>query len=146
MEPDFDHAVETAPRMAVAEGLSGAFRSPETPPFAKILAHLFGQSAPAQRTGVLNSLMATLGPDAVAERLRRADIRGADRIAIGCWIEADLAQDVPPEAVEELAAAAERRDCHIVDRLADYYAVQPALIKTLGEPAVSVVLAHLRER
>jgi len=144
VEPDFDLAMETAPRMAVAEGLSDAFRSPETPPFSKTLAHLFGHSAPPQRTAVLNSLMATLGPDAVARQLKKAAIPGADRIAVGRWIEPDLAEDVSPDAVEELAAAAEQRDSRIVDRLAEYYAVQPALIKTLGEPAISVVLAHLR--
>ena len=130
--------------MAVAEGLSDAFRSAETPPFAKILAHLFDHSAPPQRSGVLNSLMATLGAETMACQLRKAHIRGADRVAVGRWIEPDLAQDVPMDAVEELAAAAELHDSRIVERLAEYYAVQPALIKTLGEPAVSVVLAHLR--
>ena len=101
-------------------------------------------SSPLERTGVLNSLMATLGADMMARQLRQAEIRGADRVAVGRWIEPDLAEDVSPEAVEELAAVAEQRDARIVDRLAEYYAVQPALIKSLGEPAVSVVLAHLR--
>jgi hypothetical protein len=141
----FDEVARAAPRSAVAEGLADAFRSPQTAPFPNMLSHLFGQSATSQRASVLNTLLSTLGPVVLSQVLARRGVRGAERIGSARTIDPDVAAQVPQDAVEELAAHAERQDPSIVDRLGHFYADQPALVKTLGGAALVVAMAKIAE-
>src|SRR5215831_988414 len=63
---DFQRVAQAAPREIVANGISQAFRSDQTPPFPEMLASLFGQSDPNQRAGLLNRLLESIGPGAIA--------------------------------------------------------------------------------
>jgi hypothetical protein len=45
---DFDRVAQAAPPSDVADGLAAAFRSDATPPFAQMLAQLFGQNRRAR--------------------------------------------------------------------------------------------------
>jgi hypothetical protein len=65
----FDRFTRSAPSSTVAQGLAEAFRSPETPPFASMLGRLFERSAATQKTNVLNTLIAGLGPTVVSRLL-----------------------------------------------------------------------------
>src|SRR5207253_9368051 len=59
---DFEQVAAAAPRNTLGESLSEAFRSDQTPPFANILSNLFGSSNGQQQAGLLNTLIAAVGP------------------------------------------------------------------------------------
>src|SRR5512141_436861 len=64
MEADahFDQVARTAPPDLVGQGIAGALRSDQTPPFNEMVAQLFGNSNPQQRAGLLNELLRSVGP------------------------------------------------------------------------------------
>ncbi len=41
---DYDQFAQAAPQSAIAEGLSAAFRSNQTPPFGNMVAQMFGNA------------------------------------------------------------------------------------------------------
>ena len=60
-------------------------------------------------------------------------------------IRPDEAEHVPPAAVEELAAEAERKDPSVMDRLSHFYADLPGIVKTLGGLALTVAMAKVAQ-
>lgn len=144
---DFDQFSQAAPPSALAQGLAEAFRSNQTPPFAQMLGSLFGQSSGYQRAGILNTLISTLGPSLVAQFLAQ---RGASSLAglLGSGqreVTPEQAAQVPPEAVQELAEHAEKKDPSIIDTLSGFYAQHPTLIKSLGAAALAVALSKFSQ-
>jgi hypothetical protein len=139
----FDEAARSAPRSALAGGLADAFRSGDTPPFASMLTGLFQQSDGRQRAGILNQVIAAIGPaiagQAAGGTLSRILSRGGQ-------VSEEEAMNVPPEEVERVAEKAEQKDPSIVDRLSDFYADHPGLVKTLGGAALSIVMARMAQR
>jgi hypothetical protein len=142
---DFDHIAQGAPRDVLGAGLADAFRSDQTPPFASMLSQMFGQSGGTQRAGVLNALITSLGPMVVSRILAQRNSAAAARVQAGTLIPADIADQIKPEDVEALAAEAERKDPSVVDRLGQFYADQPALIKGLGGAALVVAMAKIAQ-
>ncbi len=148
VDADFDRFSRIAPSSSVSEGLAEAFRSHQTPPFASMLSQLFGRSPSNQKTNVLNTLIATLGPALVSQLLAK---HGANRAAQelqagGTRISPEVVEQIPANSIEEVAAEAEKRDPSIVDRVSKFYAEQPALIKTLGGLALAVAMAKIAQR
>lgn len=148
VDADFDRLSRTAPSEHVSEGLAEAFRSQQTPPFASMLSQLFGRSPANQKSNVLNTLVATLGPAVVSQLLAR---HGAGRAATelqngGSKISPEVAEQIPASSVEAVAAEAEKKDPSIIDRISKFYADQPALIKTLGGLALTVAMAKVAQR
>ena len=156
VQDDFDQFAQAAPPAAVADGLAAAFRSDETPPFPQMLSQLFGQSDGTQRASILNTLIRTLGPTVVAQILaRRAGGGGGGGIGdllgglLGGGqqqVTPEVARQIPPEAVEEIAQQAEQRDPSIVDMASDFYAKHPQLVKTLGAAALAIALSKIAQR
>jgi hypothetical protein len=58
----YDQVAQAVPHGALADGISHAFKSDQTPPFEQMMSGLFGQSNPDQKAGLLNQLLAALGP------------------------------------------------------------------------------------
>jgi hypothetical protein len=58
----------------------------------------------------------------------------------------EQAAQIPPEAVEQIAQQAHDKDPSIVDRVSDFYAEHPTLIKTLGAAALTIALAKIAQR
>lgn len=148
VDADFDRFSRHAPEDTLSEGLAHAFRSPQTPPFASMLSRLFGSSPASQKSNVLNSLIATLGP-AIAAQLFAS--HGANRAAQelqqgNTVLSPEAAEAVPASSLEAAAAEAEKKDPSIVDRISAMYAQQPALVKTLGKVALMVAMAKLAQR
>jgi hypothetical protein len=52
-------------------------------------------------------------------------------------------QQISPDAVADLAAEAEKKDPSVIDRISDFYADQPQLVKTLGAAALGVALMQI---
>jgi hypothetical protein len=148
-ERDFEKFAQSAPREEVAHGLSETFRSPETPPFPQMLAQLFRNSPTHQRATILNSLVGTLGPALLSQVLSR-HTGGAAGLAgrlTGAGqthqVRPEDTDQISPDAVAELAAEAEKKDPSVIDRISDFYADQPQLVKTLGAAALGVALMQI---
>jgi hypothetical protein len=153
VDNDFDEITQAAPRSAIADGLAEAFRSDQTPEFGQMAAQMFGQSSGQQRAGILNTLIATLGPALIAQMLGgRGSSTGLGGLLDGLTgggqrqITPEQAEQIPPETVRDLATEAEKRDPSIIDQFSDFYAEHPTLIKTLGGAALAIALAKMAQR
>lgn len=149
---DFDRVASNAPPDVLARGVTGALRSDQTPPFANMVSQMFGQSNPNQRAGMLNQLLATLGPAVLAQLASGrsggglgglASIFGGGRMPT--QVTPEQAAQVSPEEVRELAERAEQQNPSIVDRMGDFYAQNPTLVKAIGGAALAIALGHMAQ-
>ena len=140
----YDQVATGAPRGELAEGLAHAFNSDQTPPFAQMLSGLFGQSNPDQKAGLLNQILGALGPGGGARALGTAGVLGGlARMLSQGSVTPQQAQQVPPEAVQELAQQAAKTNPSIVDTAASFYAQHPTLIKTIGAGALALLMSKI---
>jgi hypothetical protein len=146
-EDDFDKVTTVAPREAVAGGIAEAFRSNDTPPFPNMLGQMFGRADGQQRASMLNTLLATAGPALLSGLLSRQGGGGLGSLAgmlggggTAARVTPEQAQQIEPQAVEEIAREAEKRDPSVIDRVSDFYAENPMLVKTLGAAALAVAM------
>lgn len=152
---DFDRVAQSAPTSALADGLAAAFRSNQTPDFGQMTGQLFGNSSGQQRASILNTLIGTVGPMILSQVLSRKAGAGGGGLSslIGLLsggqqrtITPEQAEQVPVEAVEEMAALAEKKDPSVIDQISNFYAEHPTLVKTLGAVALTIALAKLAQR
>lgn len=147
VDDDFDQLAQAAPQSAISDGLAAAFRSDQTPPFGNMAAQLFGQSNGRQKAGILNALISAVGPMIVSQMLARRGGPDLGGLLGGGRREVtpEVAEQVPPDVVEEIASQAEQKDPSIVDQLSNIYAQHPTLIKTLGGAALVIALAKVAQ-
>lgn len=144
VEDDFDQVAQAAPPQALSGGLAGAFRSSHTPPFAQMLGQLFNQSNGQQRADLVNKLRSAAAPSVLAQAANRSGSAPA-----ASWVDdqtpvtPDQAQQLPAQWVEDVATHAEQENPSIIEHISDFYAEQPALVKTLGGMALAVALAQM---
>ncbi len=137
----FDQVATAVPPDQLADGVAHAMRSDQTPAFSQMVSSLFSQANGAQKAGMLNQLLASLGPKA-APMLAGGTLAGlADRGATP-----EDAQKVTPETVQQLADHAQSNDGSIVDRLSGFYAQHPTLVKGLGASALALVMSRISRR
>jgi len=138
---DFQQVAQAAPPATLANSLSAAFRSDQTPPFGQMVGHLFGQSDPNQRAGLLNTLIGSIGPQA----LSGGALSGLAGLLGGGQgqVTPQQASQVPPQAVQELAANAATQNPGIVDNVSNFYSQHPTLVKSLGAGALAMLLSHM---
>ncbi|MBC7686433.1 MAG: hypothetical protein H7176_14555 [Bdellovibrionales bacterium] len=142
---DFDQVARNAPRAAVAEGVTEALRSDQTPPFPQMVSQLFDKSDPNQRAGMLNQLLRGIGPgvlSSVAGGALGNLFRGNEAPAA---ITPDQAATMTPDQVEQIAKQAEQENPSIVDRMGDFYAEHPQLVKTIGGAALAILLGRVAQ-
>jgi hypothetical protein len=144
----FQQVATVAPKETVAEGLAEAFRSNQTPAFGSMLSNLFGQSNPQQQAGLLNTLISSVGPGVLASALSRSGVGGGltDLIRHGGQVTPEQASQIPPEAVHQAAAEAEKKNPSIVDRVSEFYADHPTLVQALGAGALAVAMGKMGNR
>lgn len=151
---DFDRVASNAPPDLLARGVTGALRSDQTPPFPQMVSQMFGQGNPSQRAGMLNQLLATLGPAVLAQLAsgRSGAQGGLGGLAsifggggVPTQVTPEQASQVSPEEVRELAERAEQQNPSIVDRMGDFYAQNPTLVKAIGGAALAVALGHIAQ-
>lgn len=152
---DFDQIAGEAPRSALADGLAAAFRSDQTPEFGQMAAQLFDKSGGPQRAGMLNTLMRSVGPMILAQVISSKTGAGGgglsgliDMLRGGqkTEITPEQAEQIPSEAVEEIAAQAEKKDPSVIDRVGSFYAEHPTLVKTLGAAALTIALSRIAKQ
>ena len=141
----FDQVAQVAPHDVMAEGLAAVFRSDHTPAFGNLVGSLFSQSSGEQKAGMLNQLLASVGPAALTQLAGGGALAGLLGGA-GKEITPDQAHNVSPEMVQQLAAHAEKTDPSIVEKASAFYAQHSTLVKTLGGAALTIALAKVAER
>jgi hypothetical protein len=148
----YDRVAGQLPQRDLSAGISHVFNSPETPPFDQMLSGLFGNSDPTQKAGLLNKVLAALGPNAGA-LLTQAGLGGLAAGAAGAGagggtiqVTPQQAQQVSPEAVQVLAQNAAKKNPTIVDQAADFYAQHPTLVKAIGAGALALLLNRMSRR
>jgi hypothetical protein len=160
---DFDQVAQAAPQPAVADGLAEAFRSDQTPEFGQMTANLFNNSNPQQQAGLLNMILKYAGP-AILSHLTGGGGASSSSSSSSAGsgggglsdlinifkggggqqeITPEQAQQIPPETVEQIAAQAQKHDPSIIDRVSDFYAQHPTLVKTLGTAALTIMLSKI---
>jgi hypothetical protein len=164
-EEDFDRVAQAAPREAVAQGVTQALRSDQTPPFPQMVGQMFGQSNPNQQAGMLNQLIAAAGPSLLGMLAGRGGAgamgggMGAGLGGLGGMlgnllggagggqpqITPEQASQLSPEQVQEIAQKAEQENPGVVERMGDFYAQHPNVVKGLGGAALAIALAHMAQ-
>ncbi|MGV3742610.1 MAG: hypothetical protein ACO1NO_09910 [Burkholderiaceae bacterium] len=153
LEQDFDEIAQHSPNEDLAEGVSAAFRSDQTPPFPAMIGQLFSQGDAQQKSGMLGQLLSGLGPSVIGSLLGGGLGGGAlggllNRAAgqQGVDIRPEDVENLSPEEVQELASRAEQQNPGIVDQMSRFYAQNPALIKALGGAALAIALGQMSQR
>jgi hypothetical protein len=145
---DFDEVARQVPPDVLGGGIAQAFRSEQTPDFGSMIGSLFGGSNPQQRAGLLGQLISAVGP-AVLSGLAGG---GLGRLLQGARggaapsVSPDDVVDLTPEQVREVAVAAEKNDPSIMDRVGDFYAKNPEVVKVLGGTALAIALGQMATR
>ncbi|HZQ63216.1 MAG TPA: hypothetical protein VFC24_17800 [Casimicrobiaceae bacterium] len=147
-ERHFDQVAQQAPRDVLAHGITQALASDQTPPFQQMVAQLFEHSDPQQRAGLLNQLLAAIGPAAMSSIASGAfgsalanAVRGASTGAP--QVTPAQASQVTPEQVQTVAEHAQQKDPGIIDRVGSFYAQHPQVVKALGGIALAIALGRM---
>ena len=140
---DFQRVAQAAPQDVASAGVEQAFRSDRTPPFPQMVSQMFGQADPNQRAGMLNQLLANIGPSVLSSVAGGAlgNLMGAEQARVT----PEQANQVSPDQVQELAAKAEQQNPGIVERMGDFYAEHPTLVKAIGGAALAIALGHMAQ-
>jgi hypothetical protein len=146
VEHDFDEVLTEASPDTLEDGIAEAFRSEETAPFEQMVAQLFEHSDPPTRAGLLDSLLAGLGPVAIAGAGRGELADVWRRYAAGARVAPDRAAQVNPLHVEEVARQARQQNPGVLERVSRFYARHPGLVRSLGNVAMGIVLSRMARR
>src|SRR5947209_9265414 len=144
VQQDYQQAAPSVPSSHLADALSEAFRSGQTPPFGQMLGTLFSNSNPQQRAGLLNQLLSTVGPGVLASGGlgSLAGLFGGGN----AQVTPEQANQVSPDAVKQLAEHAEKQNPSIVDQASQFYAQHPTLVQALGAGTLALVMSHLSRK
>ena len=145
-EQHFDQLAQAVPSSTLANGLAEAFRSGQTAPFPQMAAQLFARGNSQQQAGVLNGLVATLGPALIARFASGAPNSPLASILQSGSVTPAQAASVNPAEVEALATHARSQDPSIIDRVSAIYAEHPMLIKSLGAAALTIAMKKIAEQ
>jgi hypothetical protein len=140
----YDQVAGALPKEALADGLSHAFRSEQTPPFEHMVSGLFENSTPDQKAGFVNHLLGVLGPAGFGEALRSAGIGiGPQALPSDGNLAPQQAARLSPESVQVLARQAAAKEPSIIDQAANFYAQHPTLVKTIGAGALALLMSRI---
>jgi len=138
-----DQVTQHASTDEIGAGLAAAMRSDQTPPFGDMVGQLFGNSSPQQQAGLLNQILATLGPAAASAlaggALGRVLQPGQTQLT------PDQASQLSPDQVTQIAEHAQQQHAGVIDEVSQFYAQHAGLIKTLGGAALAIALARMKE-
>jgi len=142
-EAHFDQVTQHASTDEVGAGLAAAMRSDQTPSFGNMVGQMFGHSSSTQQAGVLNQILASLGPAAMSAAA--GGVLGRVLQPGQTQITPDQASQLTPTQVTEIAAHAEQQQPGVIDQVSQFYAQHSGLIKMLGGTALAVTLAKMKE-
>ena len=139
-------ALSAAPD-ALSRGLAAAFNSDQTPAFGEMVAHMFGQANPEQKTGIVNRLLAGIGPAAIAV-LSQVGLKGivGQGNAAPPNLSTEQAGQLSTGQVRQIATQAQSANPGIVESMSNFYAQHPVLVKSLGAAALAIILGKIGNR
>lgn len=138
-----DQISREAPRDTLRSGVSEALRSKETPQLSRIVADLFEKASSQERADILNTLVEKLGPGALAGVAggALAGHEGHDTPLVPV----EKAERITPEQVQDVVTTARNADePGVFERMSNFYAEHPDLVKTLGAGALMIALARMK--
>lgn len=144
VQQDYQRAAEAVPSSHLADALSEAFRSRETPPFSQMISNLFANSSPDQRAGILNHLVGVVGPGVLGS-LASGGLGGLVR-GSNANVSPEQAKQISAEDVQLLAAHAEQQNPSIIDHAGQFYSQHPQLVQALGAGSMALIMSHLSRR
>lgn len=139
----FHEAAQSAPPDVLAQGIAAAMRSDQTPPFGQMVGQMYQHAEPTQQAGMLNKLIAGLAPGGLAALAGGALGRFLPTSGPMPPITPEQASQLSPQQVQDVADHAEKQNPTIIDRMGDFYAQHPGLVKTLGGAALTIALAKI---
>jgi hypothetical protein len=142
-EQHFDQVAQAVPSNVLADGLAHAFRSDQTPDIGAMVGQMFGNSNGQQQAGMLNQILATLGPAAAASLA--GGTLGNVMTPGSAQITPEQASQLSPQQVQEVVEKAHEANPGIADQLASFYSQHSGLIKTLGGAVLAVALAKMKD-
>lgn len=138
-----DQIAHHAPPDVLGKGLAETFRSDQTPPIGDMVSSLFGRSNGQQQAGMLNQVLATVGPTLAATLagglLSKVLQPGTTQVSPA------QASKLSPQDVREVVNAAHATAPSTADALGNFYAQHSGLIKTMGGAALIVALANMKK-
>ena len=140
----FDQVAQSVPSDILAKGLADAFRSDETPALGEMIGRLFSNANGQEQAGMLNQILATLGPG-IASSLA-GGVLGRVMSPGSSQITPDQASQLSPQQVQELAEQAQQTDPGVTDALAGFYAQHSGLIKTMGGAMLAIAMTKMKDR
>ena len=139
----FDRVAEQASPDQLGRGVAAAMRSDDTPSFSSMIGQTFGQASPTQQAGLLNQILASVGPAALSGlaggALGRLLGPGTTQVT------PEQASQLSPAQVTEIAAHAEQAQPGIVDQVGQFYAQHSGLIKMLGGAVLLATLSKMKD-
>lgn len=142
-EAHFDKVVQNASMDQLGAGLAAALRSDQTPAFGQMIGNLFEKSNASQQAGVLNEILAALGPAALSSVA--GGVLGRMLAPGQTQLTPEEASQLTPGQVNEIATHAEHAHPGIVDQVSQFYAQHSGLVKTLGGAVLALALAKMKE-
>jgi hypothetical protein len=138
----FDQVAQHASPQVMGQSIADTLRSDQTPPLGQMVSDMFAKATPQQQAGMLNQILSSVSPSVLAS------LGGAaGPLAAGSTqLTPQQVQEIPPSQVQDLANRAEQHSPGIFDRLGQFYAQHPQLVKTLGSAALTIALARIAER
>ena len=144
----FDEVAQQASPASLGSALSSVLRSAATPSLGQTVGGLFDKSNPDQRAGILNQIIQSMGPAALASGggILAKILGGAPTAGVPPTVTPQQASQVSPADAAVLASHAEQHDPSIVDAVGSFYAQHPAIVKTLGVAALAMVMNHMQTK
>ena len=146
VEQHFDQVAQAVPASTIASGLAEAFRSSQTAPFPQMAAQLFAHGSSQQQAGVLNGLIASLGPAIVGQFAAKSPNSPLAALLQSGSVTPAQAASVSPTDVQALTAHAQSQAPSIIDRVSAVYAEHPVLIKSLGAAALTIAMKKIADQ
>lgn len=107
-------------------------KSEQTPAFGDMVGDMFRHSNPGQQAGVLNQILASVGPAALMGP-------GQNELT------PTQASQLTPAQVSEIAGHAQNAQPGVIDQVSRFYAQHAGLIKMLGGAVLAVTMAKMKE-
>jgi hypothetical protein len=146
-EQHFDQVAQNVPQQSLANGIAAMLGAGGSANFAQTAGQLFSGGNAAQKSGMLNTLLASAGPAVLSEFLGgHADSALSGLLQGGqTSVTPEQASQVSTDEVKQLAEHVHAQNGGIVDELGSFYSQHPQLVQTLGAAALGLVVNHLAQ-
>jgi hypothetical protein len=107
-----------------------------------MIGNLFSQSNGQQRAGILTQLLSASGVNplsAIGGQL-------GSLLKPGSQVTPQEAEQIPAEAVQQLAEHAQASNPSIIDQASSFYAQHPQLVQGLGAGALALIMSHMSKK